>query len=322
MSYEITELIPKWAHALQAREEDSRRSPPHDIRQTEEPDKRTFWLVGGVLAVLLLWSYWPTIAALVGRWRAVPDYSHGFLVPPLALGFLWLRRGTFPRVAGGLGWAALAAFGAATAMRAVSARYVLPALDGWSIPVCLAGICLLYGGERLLRWCLPSLGFLLFMVPLPHRVEWALSVPLRQLATTFSCWFLQFLGQPAVEEGTAIICEEQTLNVAQECSGLRMLVGIMALAFAYTIVSRRPWWQKALLLASAAPVAIAANVLRITLTALLFRHVSAETSDVFSHDAAGWFTNCAAAVLFAAVLWCIGRMFVETETVSQRELLR
>jgi len=285
-------------------------------------DSRTLLVAGGVLAVVFLWSYWPTLAYLAHRWNVVADYSHGFLVPPLAIGFLWFRRARFPHGARGVGWAALVLLGLALAMRITGARCFLPAFDGWSIPLWLGSICLLFGGWRLLWWCLPSLGFLLFMVPLPYRVEGMLRVPLQQVATMLSCMFLQCLGQPALQEGTSIILEEQELDVADACSGLRILMGIVALATAYVILVEKPWWQKALLLASVVPVAISANVLRITLTGLLFQYVSGEVSRGFSHNVAGWFTNCIAATFFAAVLWCMSRLFVETEIVDSGELLR
>lgn len=285
------------------------------------PEKRTLLLAGGLIAIVFFWSYWPTLTYLVSRWNAVADYSHGFLVAPIALGFLWFRKDQFPRDARPLGWAAIVVLGSGVAVRITGARCFLPAFDGWSIPFWLAGVCVLFGGWRMLRWCLPSLVFLFFMVPIPFRAEGALSVPLRHLATNLSCMSLQCLGQPALQEGTTIILGEHALNVARECSGLRMFVGIMALATAYVILIRRPWWQKAMLLVSVAPVAVLANVLRVTMTALLFQYVSSEAAQTLSHDAAGLFTNCLAAALFAGVLWCMSRLFVEIEPLGNRELL-
>jgi exosortase len=133
---------------------------------------------------------------------------------------------------------------------------------------------------------------------------------------------LQCLGQPALAEGTTIILEELKLDVARECCGLRMLMGIAALVAAYVVVARKSRWQKGVLLASVLPVAVCANVLRLTLTAMLFRYMSDRAAQSFSHDAAGWITNGLAAGLFAGVLWCTHRLFRETETISPNELLR
>ena len=135
------------------------------------------------------------------------------------------------------------------------------------------------------------------MVPLPFRVERWLSLPLQGVATNLSCWILQALGQPALAEGHVIVLGNYRLEVEQACSGLRIFVGILALAFAYVIVVRRAWWEKALLLASAIPIALLANAARIVVTGLLYQYVSGEAAKKFAHDAAGWVM-----ILFAAGL--------------------
>lgn len=276
---------------------------------------------GALFAGVFAWSYWTTFAGLIERWIAVADYSHGFLVVPLAVLFLWLRRAERPKPLESAPWFGLAIIVGATLFRYAGARSFLSAFDGWSIPLWLAGVCVWYGGLPLLRWAAPSLIFLWFMVPLPYRVEGALSLPLRRFATVASCWALQCLGQPAVEDGSMILMNDQEFNVAEECSGLRMLMGIVALAFAYLMFSRKPWWQKVLLCIAAVPVAVFANVARITATALLYEHVSSEAGKAFSHDAAGWVTNAAAALLFAGVLWLFSRMFVEYETADRASVI-
>ena len=66
-----------------------------------------------------------------------------------------------------------------------------------------------------------------------------------------------------------------------------MFYGILALAVAYIIVSRARLRVALLLLAAVAPVAIVANVMRITLTGLLYQYVSGDAARQFSHDLAG-----------------------------------
>jgi exosortase len=302
---------------------DDRPAPAPSTAEPAETsgDMKWGWAWGAAFVVLFVWSYWPTLRHLVNRWEQVADYSHGFLVPPLALAFLWFRRSDRPKVWAPAPMLGLGVVAAATLFRYIGARTFLPSFDGWSIPFWLAGVCIWYGGLPLLRWCLPSLLFLLFMVPLPYRMEYAMGMPLRQVATKASCWTLQTLGQPAVEEGVKILMSEQELDVAHECSGLRMLVGITALAAAYVMFSRKPWWQKAILIASAVPVAVLANVTRVTITAFLYEHVSSEAGKTFSHDAAGWVTNCAAALLFGIVLWLCGKLFVEYEMAGTSSLI-
>ncbi|MFO1532156.1 MAG: archaeosortase/exosortase family protein, partial [Thermoplasmatota archaeon] len=49
----------------------------------------------------------------------------------------------------------------------------------------------LAGGRTALRWSWPALAFLLFMVPLPFRLEKALAHPLQRVATLASTYALQ-----------------------------------------------------------------------------------------------------------------------------------
>lgn len=267
-----------------------------------------------LFAAVFIWAYWPTFAELVERWYHVPDYSHGFLVIPGAILFLWARRRSCPALTADGRWWGLAAVAGAMLFRGVGARMFLPAFDAWSIVPWLAGISLWLGGRRFFVWCLPAILFLLFMVPLPYRAEHALNVPLRNAAAASGCFLLQCLRQPAVQEGTVIVLNEQEFEVARECSGLRMLMGVCALAYAYVVLNRGPFWQKALILLSALPVAVLANVLRVTFTALFVHFIENDAARKFVHDAAGFVTFAIAAGLFSLVLWCLGKMFIEVET--------
>ena len=274
-------------------------------------------LVGGAFA----WAYWPTLAELTNAWDRLPDYSHGYFVVPLALVFLWVRRDGFPGEAG-LKWLGLVLIVMSIGVRYVGARYYLGGVDGWSIMVWVAGVVLLFGGHRVLLWSAPSIAFLVFMIPLPYRVERMFSLPLQTAATSISCWTLQFLGQPAIAEGNTIILGEHHLEIEQACCGLRIFMGILALAFAYIVIVRGPWWQKALLAISVVPIALVANATRIVVTGLLYQLVSGDAAERFSHDVAGWVMIPFAALLFALVLWYLHSIVRETEIVDIRTLIQ
>ncbi len=278
--------------------------------------------VGGLLGATFLWSYWSTLGGLVDIWNRVPDYSHGFLVLPLALVFLWARSDRMPEVAAGLAWPGLVLVALSAAMRVAAAWYYFEWLDGWSILLWVAGVVWLFLGRAFVWWSLPSIVFLLFMVRLPFKAELALSLPLQTVATHLSCWVLQILGQPALAEGHTIHLGQRTLEVEQACSGLRIFMGIAALAYAYVVIVRRTWWEKAILLASVIPIALIANVTRVVATGLLYQYVSGEAAQKFSHDAAGLIMIPYAAGLFALVLWYLGKLVPEVETVDMAEIVR
>lgn len=279
-------------------------------------------LGGIVLAAVFGWAYWPTLVELVSTWDREPDYSHGFFVVPLAIFFLWARRDSFPGVADRLAWSGLILLAVAVGMRVVSAWFFLETIDGWSILFWVGGVVWLIWGLRVFWWSLPSIAFLWFMVPLPFRVETWLSLPLQRVATKLSCWVLQCLGQPALAQGNVIHIGEDQLEVARQCSGLRIFVGIVALAFAYVILVRRPWWEKLLLLLSVLPIAVVANSTRIVSMGLLMQNVSGDAARTFAHDVSGWVMIPYAAALFAVVLLYVDKLIREVELVDVAASIR
>ncbi len=275
-----------------------------------------------VLGTFFLWAYWPTLLALIGKWENEPDYSHGYFVAPLALYFLWARRDRFPGAPRGLAWPGLVLIGLSIAIRVWAGFYYLEAIDAWSIPLWVAGVVWLFGGWKIFWWSLPSIAFLWFMLPLPWRIERWLSLPLQRIATHISSWSLQALGQPAIAEANTILLGEYRLNIAEACSGLRIFMGIVALAFAYVILARRTWWENAILLVAVVPVALIANATRIVCTGLLYQYVSGEAAHKFTHDVAGWVMIPYAALLFAIALWYLGKLVHEVELVDVSAVVR
>lgn len=277
--------------------------------------------LGALLGAAFFWSYWPTLVALVTAWNKEADYSHGYLVPPLAAYLMYMRRDSMPRPSLGFHWGGLALLVASYLLRIFAARYYVDAIDGWSILVWLAGSVWLLCGQEFFWWCLPSIGFLFFMIPLPYQAETALSVPLQYLAGVLSCWMLQSLGQPALVEGNTILLGDYRLEVEQACSGLRMFVSFIALGVAYTLLVKRPLWQKVTIFLAILPIALVSNALRITATGMLFQYAGDEAARRFSHDAAGWVMIPIGALFFGLLLWYLGKLVIEVETVPPQELV-
>ena len=275
-----------------------------------------------IIIPVAAWCYLPTIIALVGAWNREPDYSHGFLVAPLAILFLWARRDCYPIECDRFrmwGWSLIVL---GLAMRWVGARYYLEALDGWSIAVWLGGVVGVFAGWRVFTWALPSLAFLLLAVPLPFSAERVLSMPLQHVAAEFSCGILQMIGEPALATNNTIVVGDHHFEVERACSGLRIFVGIAALAYAYVVLVRRPWWEKCLLLIAVVPIALISNAARIVATAFIYQHVSVEAGKKFTHDAAGWVMIVLAATLFGLLLRYLKWLVRDYTVVNVGDLIR
>ena len=186
--------------------------PVSDANWRIRKEVRQRIIVAAFLLAAGVWAYWPMLVELVEIWTTEPEYSHGFLVVPLSLFFLWARRDQIPASSSngfGLGCFLLVT---SVALRCVGARFFMSFLDAWSILLWIAATVALLGGRPLLVWSLPSIAFLWFMVPLPATLETLLSGPLQTIATQMSTWTLECLGQPALAEGTKeIFVEENTI---------------------------------------------------------------------------------------------------------------
>lgn len=294
-------------------------APPDDAIVREASRLNVRWLLA--LVVATVWSYWPTLVELAETWEREPDYSHGYLVLPLFAFFLYLRRDLFPTVLRP-SWIGLIVILASMGLRFIGGWYFLTPLDGWSIVLWTAGAALCLGGWPLLRWSLGPTLFLLFMVPLPFRMETLVSQPLQRIAAEFSAFLLRCLGQPAFASDTTLLVGNNVLEVEQSCSGLRIFVGIFALACGYLIAFRRELWEAVLLLISAVPVALAANAARIVVTALLYQHFTEDAAHKFSHDVAGWLMIPLAAALLGGVQWYLNCLMRDETAGEVGEIIK
>jgi exosortase len=193
-------------------------------------------------------------------------------------------------------------------------------LEGFSFVLCLAAIAALFGGRSALVRYWPPIVFLLFMIPLPYEASRMLGAELQKVATIASTFLLQCFGQPAIAEGNRILIEGVTLNVVEACSGLRMLVTFFAFSVAAVFVMDRHWIVKGLVLASAVPIALLTNVLRIVATGLA--HVwlaeSASRASVldFIHDFNGWMMMPIGLVFLLLELWLFKHLLIERVAAS------
>ena len=251
------------------------------------------------LTLVCVWAYWPTFGAMGDKWLHDPQYAHGYLVPLFSLFLLWRRRKLLDGAKAQYSWWGVLLVLVGAGLRVAGAYLYFDWLDAFSLLPCLAGFCVLLGGWRALHWAWPAVAFLLFMIPLPFRFETAFGARLQVIGTLASTYTLQTLGLPALSEGNIILLPGGAIGVAEACSGLSMLTTFLALAVAVALVIRRPWIDKAVVLLSAAPIAVAANVARITATALAQEWFGAQVAHAVFHDLAGWLMM----PLALAMLW-------------------
>jgi exosortase len=275
----------------------------------------TAWWVCPLLAALA-WAYWPTLERMARRWSSDAQYTHAYVVPLFAAIVLWFRRDRFPRGRVAPSWWGLPLLLLGIAVRMAGARFSFEWLDAGSLLPSLAGVVLLALGPAVLRWAWPAATFLLFILPWPFQVDLLLTAPLRRVATLTSTYALQTLGMPALARGNIIVVNDLEVGVVEACSGLGMLMTFFALSTAVALVIDRPLFDRVVIFLSAAPVGVLMNVVRITVTVILYRLAGERLAKVVFHDVAGWvMMPMALAVLWLELLW-LGRLWRPAEATG------
>lgn len=240
---------------------------PEAVEVRPQVSTATIVLVAAPIFVLYLDDW----ARLIPRWWADPNYTHGFFVPLFSLYFVWEKwdeLAATPVKPSLLGLPMLL-FG--IAVKAGTLFYDSLFISCTSMVFVIAGAVLLTGGVRLFRATLVPIAFLALMMPLPLPIYERIALPLQCLAATASTTVLQGVGIAALREGNVIHLPSRTLEIADACSGMRFLTGFVALGVAFAYLSRRPTWERIVLVASTIPIAILANIVRVTATSF-FAH--------------------------------------------------
>lgn len=262
-----------------------------DERPLDAAAAKTAWIVFGALVVALVAAYWNMLTFTSTYW-AKDMYSHGYIVPLFAAYLFWIRKRPLLDAAPVERWIGVGVVAASLLVRVYSAYYDINLYERLSFIGALLGVCLIVGGKSMLRWAGPALAFLIFMYPLPYVLEGTLLMRLQTYASILSTWTLQMLGVSAARTGNTISVDtlKEALQVAEACSGLRMLTIFGAMSVALVMIIERPWWDKLIILLSAIPIAVISNVIRIVSTALLYLAFGQETAwlNKIIHDWAGF----------------------------------
>jgi exosortase len=266
----------------------------------------------GAAALLLatvVGTYWSTITDLVHEWTHDANYSVGQLVPLAAVYLLWQERRALGRLRIRPCWWGVGLIVLAAAMRFYGLVGLYESAERYSLVLTIWGVVLLCAGWQVFRQVIYILLFLLLMVPLPGQIHNRISNPLQGLATAGAVFLLELSGASVTHEGNVLVLNDSVrLAVAEACSGLRMLTAFVVVAATLAYVVARPRWQKAVLLASSIPVAIACNMIRLFATAQLSSWTSNEIADKFFHDFAGLTMMPLAVLMLGGELWLLDRL--------------
>jgi len=262
-----------------------------DAQPLSAQESKTVWIVYGCLTLAILLAYENMIRFTATFW-AKDMYSHGYIIPFFAAYLFWIRKRPLTESPPLDRWIGVGVVAASLGLRVFAAFYDYNNFERLSFIGAMLGVCLIAGGRSMFRWAWLPIAFLAFMFPLPSMVENTLLMKLQTYASIFSTWTLQIMGVSAARQGNTINVDtlQDALEVAEACSGLRMLTIFGAMSVALVMIIDRPWWDKLIILLSAIPIALASNVIRIVATALLYMAFGQDTPwlNKIIHDWAGF----------------------------------
>ena len=262
-----------------------------DERLLSADESKTAWIIYGCLTAAVVVAYENMLRFTATFW-AKDMYSHGYIIPFFAAYLFWIRKRPLRETASLDRWIGVGVVAASLGLRVFAAYFDYNNFERASFIGALLGVCLVVGGRSMFRWAGLPIAFLAFMFPLPSVLENTLLMKLQTYASVLSTWTLQILGVSAARQGNTINVDtlEEALEVAEACSGLRMLTIFGAMSVALVMIIDRPWWDKLIILLSAIPIALASNVIRIVATALLYMAFGQDTPwlNKIIHDWAGF----------------------------------
>jgi len=251
------------------------------------------------IGLLLAALYHRVIVELGHDWIVDENYSHGFLIPLVSAYMIWRQRARIRSLrpdSSGIGLVLLLSGLLLFTVASIAAEYFT---QRFSLLVVMGGLVLYLKGKRLAGTVAFPLVYLVFMIPVPYVVYYSVSFPLELLASRATASVVALLGIPIVRAGNILRLEGTTLQVVDACSGLRSLLSLSALAAAMAYLTQRTFLAGILLFLASVPVAIGANVLRLTVTAILASMYGERVAEGFLHQFSG-------VLVFAFAIICLG----------------
>jgi exosortase len=268
--------------------------------------------------------YETNLAVLTNLWWTDPSWSHGLAVPALSLFLVYIRwddlaacpvRGT---------WAGLGILAVGVVGQVLFAATGTTHMQNLSMLVVLTGVTLWVLGWEFMRILWLPISYLVFSINPPGELYQRVTAPMQDWAAAIAAKLLILVNVWSEVQGNQLSVmwqgEYKPVNVAEACSGMRMLVAFFALAAVLAYSSARPMWQKVFLTCCAVPVAIVCNGLRVAIIAYLVASDPRPNSP-WAHGDAHGFVGLAmlapAMLMQVGIGWVLDRLFLEDPEATQ-----
>lgn len=257
--------------------------------------------VAGFLAVFFLAS--TNLFNLKDAWQT-PEYSHGLLIPFIALligGHRLAEKKPQVRPC----WVGNIVLLVGLSFIVISHLSAFEPPAHYGFVLALVGLSLAFYGKGVTGRLMPAFIYLLFAIPLPRLIYVTLSADMQLVSSNLGVAVLQLLGISVFQEGNIIDLGNYKLQVAEACNGLRYLFPLMSFGFLIALLYEDRMWKRVVLFLSTIPITIGMNSLRIAVIGITVNQWGTKMAEGVIHDFEGWvvFSLCVALLLAEMALF-------------------
>lgn len=269
---------------------------------------------------LVLWVFWNFLSnQFEYAVRHQADWGHTLVIPFIAGYFVYLNRQRLAAIQFRTTWVGLVPVVVGTAW--YSFCWLGPPtlrhhnLQGAGMTMALFGLVLLFVGFRAmaLLW-FPLLYMCVFGQQISTKLMNYVTFPLQDITARGSYVLLTLLGVDVERAGNFLTVfddgVEKPLNIAEACSGMRMLMAFLALGTAMAYTGFKTLWQRVAVVLLGIPIAIFVNVLRVVTLALLALFDTNFAAGDF-HTFIGLLWLVPAFFMYLGVMWILRHMVIE-----------
>ena len=250
-----------------------------------------------ILTAVFLFVYQKAILKLISDWSTDPNFSHGFLIPFVALYMIWYKKNELAEITLKPSLAGIIVIIGGMLIHMAGNLGSELFLMRFSMIITLSGIIIYFCGFEIFNKLLVPIAYLIMMIPIPSILWNQVAFPLQLFSAQISAQAINLLNIPVFREGNILHLANTSLEVVDACSGIRSLTSLLALTGPLST------FKKWVLFFSAVPIAVAVNVIRLTITGAMAAWIGPETAHGFLHDMSGL-------IIFGAALILVYLVFI------------
>jgi exosortase len=252
------------------------------------PSYRTMIQIG-LLAFLVVGIYYQNLQWLWASWMENPNYSHGPLIPLIALYLIYQKREKLKAAfaANHDAHAGILIIILAGMIQVLCLRAQITFLSSYSMIVMIMGMVWYFLGKKTFVELRFPLAYLIFMVPFWVGILNMISSVLKMASSVISYHLLRLLGFAALRDGVMLAMRNGNLEVADPCSGIRSLVSLLAAGVLIAYLDKGYPLRKVIIVFLVVPLAVFWNSIRIVVFGVLLEFTGSFPAEGFFHTATG-----------------------------------